>query len=79
MVLTKIGAAGLRLTAAETNFLKNAETAVTNYQPGTAATDNLITIDPRPTAAAVTAAVRAISQQLREAGMWRFSLQLVLA
>eukprot|EP00884_Botryococcus_braunii_P014175 jgi/Botrbrau1/22759/Bobra.0132s0090.2 len=68
VVLTKIGAAGLRLTPAESSLLKNAENAVTNYQPGTAATDNLITIDPRPTAAAVTAAVRAITQQLREAG-----------
>ncbi len=69
VVLTKIGAAGLRLTSNASSLLKNAETAVTNYQPGTAATDNLITIDPRPTAAAVTAAVRAITQQLREAGM----------
>lgn len=67
-MLTRTGIAGLRLSPAENAMLKECEAAVANFQPGTAATDNLITIDPRPTAAAVTAAVRGITHQLQQAG-----------
>ncbi len=68
VVLSVPGSNALKLGPAARALEKDAEAAVATFLFGSSAMDNLIPIDPRPTAKAVTATVRSIKDQLREAG-----------